>query len=308
MRNAIGLTAAALVLCLLALRAKTWLEATHHVHLPQAAILKAIQTTYQAKSLKLYNMGFSNLISGLMWVEFLQKGEMTRIDDNTTSWEYAQLDGITTLDPHFERAFNYGAIFLSVFRQDKQGARRLLEKWVAQQPISWRANYLLGYHLFYELKDKENAAKYLLRAATLEGAPAYLTSLGMRLLSESTGLVQSLQLAIELYEQMHDAEAKSRLLLRIRSINFAIQKSVWDEALTAYQHEKGHPPSQLEDLIPDAKAASRSLSSLASIGSVSPEIATALNEKFSFSYAPQSKSIQSKAAENLQRLGIYEQH
>src|SRR5580698_6902036 len=65
--------------------------------------LKPIDASYQAESMKLYNLGFPNAFADLIWVDLLQRAEITPVPNDQVSWEYTQLDGITTLDPNFDR-------------------------------------------------------------------------------------------------------------------------------------------------------------------------------------------------------------
>jgi len=270
------------------------------------APLRPLQATYHGHSLKRYSLGFDNFIAGLIWIGLLQHADYCKLTEGNVSWEYAQLDAVTTLDPNFDQAYPFSAIFLSVFRQDKLGAKLMLEKWVKRAPNFWRANYMLGYHLYYEMNDYAAASKYILRAASMNRAPNWLSSLGVRLLSQTGALMQSLNLAIELYGEMSHPEGKVRLLRRIRALNYHTQRSAWERALDEYRRTTGHPPPSSVALHPFVLGEVRSLASMVNREEAPHEVQTALGEKFGFHYDATTQSIAALHGNELAgELGIY---
>jgi len=295
------------VLAGLGLAGKIWLDG-HEVKAPlsRRLNLKPVAASYEGKALKRASLGFRNLVADLLWIKLLQGAEHTALKENTVSWEYAQLQAITTLDPHFDKAFEFGAAYLSVFRRDKEGARLLLEEWAKRRPYYWRTHYLLGYHLFFEMGEYEPASVHVLKAAEMEGAPSFLSSLGIRLLSEAGGLWQALELAIEMYPNLGDIEARYRLEKRIRSIRFALERARWEEALVLFRERYRREPQELLALAPLLPQVGRHISSIDE--ETAEDLAELLREKFSFKYDRASKSIVSVPSERelgIDRTGIY---
>ncbi|MEZ4751698.1 MAG: hypothetical protein R3B54_14050 [Bdellovibrionota bacterium] len=177
---------------------KLYLESHVEAPLPRRLALTPTRAAFQSKFLAQYHMGFNSVLADLLWIQFLQGHEHTPLESGKVSWEFVQLDAVTTLDRRFERAFQFGAILLSVLRQDKLGARLILERWVKSRPNEWRPNYFYGYHLYFELGEFEVASKYILRAAAMEGAPYWLSSLGVRLIGESGAYLQALRVTLDL--------------------------------------------------------------------------------------------------------------
>src|SRR5690606_34161437 len=143
------------------------------------------------------------------------------------------------LDPKFEKAYWFGAAFVSIFRRDEIGAKELLTNWVRQRPTFWRSHYNLGFHLFHEMHLYDPAAFHILRAASLPGAPSWLTALGVRLLTASAGTFSALQAAVGLYDSVNGTEGRYRLRMRVRSLAYALQKARWKEALERYKLRNG---------------------------------------------------------------------
>lgn len=196
-------------------------------HLPQN--LKPLEASYEAESLKRYAFGFDSLLSSLLWVQVLQKASHAPVKSDEVSWEYAQIDALTTLDPRFSEGYAYGAIYLSVLRRDKLGGKLLLEKWANRYPTYWRPVHMLGMHHYEELGDYAAAAPYILRAGGMKNAPKWLSSLGLRLLSESGSFLNAITTAIEMSKVSKDPLALDYITQRIRALNFQIQKKEFEE-------------------------------------------------------------------------------
>src|SRR5436190_1836797 len=91
-----------LLIVLCAIGVKSYLHLAHTAGKTDRPNLKPIEAGYEGKSLKQYSFGFENLFSALLWVQMLQKAQHTPVKSDEVSWEYAQLEAITTLDPKFE--------------------------------------------------------------------------------------------------------------------------------------------------------------------------------------------------------------
>ena len=287
----------------LCLWAKLYFQSKPLIHPPSSPDLKPLLASYQSHSVEKYSFGFNALIGASIWIQLLQKSNYKPVSNDEVSWEFTQLDAITTLDPNNNRAYDYGAIFISVLRRDKIGGKILLEKWVKKRPDYWRAWYLLGSHYFLELKDYSAAAPLILKASSMAQAPAWISSLGIRLLSESGSYFQALRKSLDLLPQLNSPEGRERLVLRIRSLNYQIQKSYWTEALNSYSRQKGAPPSSISDLQDLVVSSSRELSSL--VDSQSP-LETMdrklLAEKFTFRLSQDRKEILPKDLSQIQSL------
>lgn len=255
---------------------------------PEAAVvLKRQRAELHAQSLRRLQTGFGTSLAGLLWIRFLQAHSHEPIPDGELSWEFVQLDTVTSLDPRFDRAYDYGSILLSILRQDKLGARLILERWVKRRPNRWRPRYLLGFHLFSELGLYAEASEQILRAAELPGAPFWLSALGVRLLSEAGALRQALQLTVELYASTNDPRKHDRLMRRVRSLNYAIQKSEWEQAAARFLRRAGRAPASLSDL---ERVARREPSALEP-SAVPEPVARALEERFPFRWDSARKTV-----------------
>ena len=101
---------------------------------------------------------------------------------------YPLLDLTTTLDPYFNIAYRFGAIYLGEPFPDGPGrpdlAIALLQKGLRAQPEKWQYMQDLGFVYYWHLHDYRNAASWFERAASIPGAPAWLRPLAAVTLAE----------------------------------------------------------------------------------------------------------------------------
>jgi hypothetical protein len=249
---------------------------------------------YQVKESKINEsaLGFESALASYYWLKLLQGAEHTPIKRGEVSWEFLQLEKITALDPNFYDAYHLGAVYLSQFRKDTEGAYFFLDRWTRVQPQYWKTHYMLGYHLFFEMNKPELASKYILKAANLERAPEWLSSLGIRIFNESGNLFQSLQMSLDLYPSLIHDESKIRLSRTIRSLNYQIQKKMWVQKNKPTYSADKIPTSFLKTLrIPDNE-----------------DLKTLLSEKFEFDWDTKKNQALARniaEAKDLENVGVY---
>jgi len=269
-----------------------------------------LRVSYRGDALKQLTFGFESFFASLIWVQLLQEAKVTPLKANFVSWEYSEVDSVTTLDPNFEPAYNFGALFVSFLRRDKIGGKQILEKWVEHSPIYWKPHHMLGMHYFLELEDYANAAPHLIRASQLAGAPPYIASLGVGLLSQSGANLYALQSACELFETATHAEVKIRLAKRILGLRWHLEKQSWEQALSEFRKkQKGALPQSIDELSAFMKShPSRELASLAPNLAQSAPLKRLFAEKFRFILGKDRKSIESADPEKtkeIERIGVY---
>jgi hypothetical protein len=129
-------------------------------------------------------LGFSPLLSDVYWVRAVQYYGGTRLSTNRAKRYdllYPLLDIATSLDPRFNIAYRFGAIFLA--ERYPGGAGRpdqailLLEKGFRANPARWHYLQDIGFVYYWWLGDYRKAGEWFTRAAEIPGAPWWLRSL-----------------------------------------------------------------------------------------------------------------------------------
>ena len=154
------------------------------------------------KTVQRMSAGYAALAADLYWIRAIQYygGVELRLHGQSaaaaeasgTPSDYALLypllDLTTTLDPLFNIAYRFGAIFLAEPYPAGAGrpdlAIKLLEKGLAARPDKWEYMQDIGFVHYWWLHDYKQAAGWFNRAAQVEGAPWFLKSLAATTLAE----------------------------------------------------------------------------------------------------------------------------
>jgi hypothetical protein len=128
-------------------------------------------------------LSFDALAADLYWIRAIQHyGGTKRSGDPNASYDqlYPLLDLTTSLDPRFNVAFRFGAIFLSEPAPNGPGrpdlAIALLEKGLTLQPHRWEYAQDIGFVHYWWRRDYKTAAEWFLRGAD-NGGPDWLRQL-----------------------------------------------------------------------------------------------------------------------------------
>jgi tetratricopeptide (TPR) repeat protein len=150
------------------------------------------------------SLGYSALAADLYWIRAIQYYGDTRLRVNREASEpakntsaaaqndfdllYPLLDVTTTLDPQFNIAYRFGAIFLAEPHPGGPGrpdlAIALLEKGLRERPDKWEYMQDIGFVHYWWGQDYEAAARWFDKASKVPGAPWFLQSLAATTLAQ----------------------------------------------------------------------------------------------------------------------------
>jgi hypothetical protein len=195
-------TTGLVVLVVLLMGGAASLQAVREAQFPASAQAAddALYVT-SGKTAQRLSVGYTALAADLYWIRAIQYygGEKLRLQNaadvknsrgTTGDYQllYPLLDLTTTLDPAFNIAYRFGAIFLAepypggADRPDL--AIKLLEKGLASRPDKWEYMQDIGFVHYWWRHDYVAAADWFNRAAQVEGAPWFLKSLAATTLAE----------------------------------------------------------------------------------------------------------------------------
>lgn len=122
-------------------------------------------------------LSFGHVPASVDWllIRFLTDGNLSKIKDEQESESSRILNLATEIDPAFFSLYTAGANFLAVARNDRNGARKLIDRgaFFAREKLplypqsfrdtewlyAWRVFMIQGYIYLMEFQDVENAAK-----------------------------------------------------------------------------------------------------------------------------------------------------
>jgi tetratricopeptide (TPR) repeat protein len=148
---------------------------------------------------------------------------------------YPLLDLTTSLDPRFNIAYRFGAIFLAEAYPGGAGrpdlAIALLEKGLREHPDKWEYMQDIGFVYYWWFRDFHTAADWFNRASQVPGAPWWLRSLAATTLLEggdrrsSRTMWEAIRRSAEIDWLRHDAERRLSQLAALDQMD-ALQKVV----------------------------------------------------------------------------------
>ncbi len=173
-------------------------------------------------------LGFDGLAADVYWMRTIQHFGGDRKSSRTTGrFEllYPLLDLTTTLDPHFNVAYRYGAIMLALEAPDGPGrsdqAIALLEKGLALNPARWQYPYDIGFiHYFYTF-DFAAAGRWFERAGRMPGAPEWIMPLAATTIAKGGDreAARAMWLRLQESDEAYIRRAAERSLLQLRALD-----------------------------------------------------------------------------------------
>jgi hypothetical protein len=129
-------------------------------------------------------LSFDTLAADIYWIRAIQHYGRDRTAfgrPDRFQLLYPLLDLTTTLDPHFNIAYRFGAIFLSIEEPQGPGrtdlAIKLLEKGLEKNPTRWQYAHDIGFINYWYTRDYAAAAHWFERASKMPGAPEWIAPL-----------------------------------------------------------------------------------------------------------------------------------
>jgi tetratricopeptide (TPR) repeat protein len=179
-------------------------------------------------------LSFDGLAADIYWIRAIQHygrdaNPMTGPEKGKFELLQPLLDLTTTLDPHFNIAYRFGAIFLAAPPGPDLGsgpgrvdqAIALLEKGLASNPHRWEYAEDAGFVHYWVTGDYAEAARWFERAAAIDGAPKWLAPLAADtkiIGGDREGARQQLE-RLKHSEEKYIRKAAERGLAQIRAMN-----------------------------------------------------------------------------------------
>ena len=145
------------------------------------------------EALKRVTLGFDALAADVYWIRAIQHYGGDRMEGRGPrryDLLYPLLDIATALDPYFNIAYRFGAIFLSEAYPGGPGrpdqAVTLLRRGIAAQPTKWQYYHDIAFVHYWSLRDPVAAASWFRRGAEQPGAPNWLLPVAAAMLTQGS--------------------------------------------------------------------------------------------------------------------------
>jgi tetratricopeptide (TPR) repeat protein len=201
------------------------------------------------ETMKRFALEYTGLASDIYWIRAIQYfGGERRSTDPTKNYAllYPLLNITTSLDPRFNIAYRFGAIFLS--EQPPRGPGRpdqaiaLLQKGIAVMPERWEYYQDLGYVHYWSRQDYNAAAEWFRKASEVPGAPWWLKPLAAHTLAAGGDRHTARLLYQALSESRENDFMQKDARRRLRQLDVMDVMDALNARVAAYKQQGGEPP------------------------------------------------------------------
>ena len=199
--------------------------------------------------------GLENLLADVYWLRTVQYfgGQRAFAKDKRFDLLTPLIDITTALDPRFELAYRYGAVYLAEPHPNGAGqpeaADALLERGARENPASWQIRQDWGFFRFFFLHDPKGAARILTDAAELPGAPFWLRTSAADFLAKGGERDTARTVWRHMYEQS-DGQMKENARFNLDRLDALDAVAAHQSAVEEFERRHGRKPVALAELGP----------------------------------------------------------
>jgi tetratricopeptide (TPR) repeat protein len=208
------------------------------------------------EAMKRMAIGYDALLADAYWIRAVQHfGDIRRATSGPKDYTllYPLLDLTTSLDPLFDTAYQFGAIFLAEPPPGGPGrpddAVRLLEKGVAAQPEDWRLVQALGFVHYWWRQDYVTAAQWFEKAAKIPGAPVWVASLAAATMEHGGNRNASRQMWLRIAQDDSNDWFRAEAQRRLRQLDALDQMDALRGLVHRFEAVTGRMPASWQDLV-----------------------------------------------------------
>jgi tetratricopeptide (TPR) repeat protein len=224
--------------------------------LPQPTGTSGVMYLRSPEAARRIALGYDALAADLYWIRAIQHYGGTKLStdpDKTYDQLFPLLDLATSLDPRFDIAYRFGAIFLSERPPNGPGrpdlAIALLHKGLKTQPEQWQFAQDIGFVYYWWVNDYAQAAEWFNRAAEIPGAPDWLKPVAAITLAQGGNRASSRRLWQEIAEHADHEWLRVQAAHRLQQFDAMDQIDALLRAAIEYERRFGRSPVSWQDLI-----------------------------------------------------------
>jgi tetratricopeptide (TPR) repeat protein len=251
-RAAIAYAVAIPVLLSSAVMLQVWRDRGWQPYEPQTPVL----WLQNASLMRRVALGFDNVIADVYWmraVVYFGRQRLSQDVNKNYDLLYPYLDFVTTLDPRFQTAYRFGAVFLSEARPGGPArpdlAVKLLQRGMEHTPERWEYPHDIGFVYYWSERDYPEAAKWFERASTIPGAPFWLKSTAAATLVRGGDRASARQIWRQMYDNADQEWLKNTAEIHLAQFDALDAIDTLDQLVVRYKLRTGRAPQGWEDLV-----------------------------------------------------------
>jgi len=218
----------------------------------QAADILYIQSP---EMLKRASLSYTALIADLYWIRAVQYYGGTRLSTGPKNYAllYPLLDLTTSVDPLFDIAYRFGAIFLAEDFPGGAGrpdlAIALLQKGLRAQPGKWQFGEDIGFVYYWWKRDYTTAADWFTRAGDMPNAPEWLKPLAAVTLARGGNRASSRTLWTEIVRNAELDWLRKQGEVRLKQLDALDGIDIVQGYVQRYRDRTGVFPTTWDDMV-----------------------------------------------------------
>ena len=238
------------------LSAAIWLQVARERWYPaRRQVTESMLYVRSPEAMKRIALSYDALLADVYWIRAIQHFGSTRLSKRAIKnydQLYPLLDITTSLDPQFNIAYRFGAIFLAEGYPNGPGqpelAVKLLQKGFAENPTRWEYLHDTAFVYYWWVRDYRAASMWFEKASHVPGSPEWLPGMAARTLA----LGGDRQGARAVWQQIYEASEVE--YMRENARHSLAQLDIMDElealnaALSRISTEQGRPAASWHEL------------------------------------------------------------
>jgi tetratricopeptide (TPR) repeat protein len=199
-------------------------------------------------------LGYDAIVADVFWVRtvvYFGQQRLSKGKEKTYDLLYPMLELVTLLDPRFNVAYRFGAIFLS--EQYPGGAGRpdlaieLLQRGLERNP-RWEYARDIGFVYWWSLRDNRKAAEWFQKASEMPNAPFWLKSTAAITLTHGGDRDAARQLWRQLYDTAEVDSLRTAAESRLAQLDALDQIDQLNTVVWRYEARVGRFPKTWQEL------------------------------------------------------------
>ena len=200
------------------------------------------------KILKAVSAGYSNILADIYWFELIQAADEKRWKDIGKSWLFYKINTVINLDTKFRAAYDFGILYLVIFKEDYEGSKVIIDKAIEAYPRQWQYPFVLGYSYIFEKPDMTEAARYFALAAEKPTAPKHIKLLASRLAARTGNFDFAISSLLTLKAGISSDTERAEIDKKIKAIIIERQYTEFEEQITKFKDTFKKNPKDISDL------------------------------------------------------------
>ena len=110
------------------------------------------------EKLQKYHFGFKRLQTSLLWISTILESDIDHYKKkDLNSWMFLRFKTLSLLEPKFYEVYSFGGVYLSVIKDDLDGASYIFNKGLQIYPTDFKLLRDASYHFYLEAKNYSRA-------------------------------------------------------------------------------------------------------------------------------------------------------